>query len=182
MRDARGQDPLGFTFVLGGARSGKSAFAQGLALNSHGPRVYLATAEALDAEMAGRIAEHRLSRGDGWLTIEEPLDLTGRIMKMEMELGSGVVLIDCITLWITNLMAAGRADEEILKEVNGLAKACTHIPASVVMVSNEVGGGIVPENALARRFRDIAGAANQKLAAAASAAYLLAAGIPLRLK
>ncbi|MBI5886190.1 MAG: bifunctional adenosylcobinamide kinase/adenosylcobinamide-phosphate guanylyltransferase, partial [Deltaproteobacteria bacterium] len=122
MRDARGDGPHGFTFVLGGARSGKSAFAQGLALKAGSPRVYLATAEALDAEMAGRIAAHRLSRGDGWLTIEEPLDLTGRIMKME--LGSGVMLIDCITLWITNLMAAGRTDEEILKEVDGLVAAC----------------------------------------------------------
>jgi len=168
----------GFTFVLGGARSGKSAFAQSLALDSPAPRVYLATAEALDAEMRERIAAHRSTRGDGWITIEEPLDLAGRITKLD----TGSVLIDCITLWITNLMTAGRADAEILKAVDGLACAAAQTSVRVIMVSNEVGGGIVPENALARRFRDIAGTTNQRLAAASSAAYLLAAGIPMKLK
>lgn len=182
MQDERGKDPSEFTFVIGGARSGKSAFAQGLALKAQGPRVYLATAEPLDAEMAERIAVHRLSRGDGWITIEEPLDPASRIIELKMELGSGVVLIDCITLWITNLLGAGRSDSQILNAVDGLVRACGHTAARVVMVSNEVGNGIVPENALARRFRDIAGAANQRLAAASDAAYLLAAGIPLRLK
>lgn len=172
------QNEKKFTFVLGGARSGKSGFAQRLAQQLPTPRVYLATAEPLDTEMKDRIATHRQARGDGWTTVEETLDLAGLVLKAT----GGVILIDCITLWITNLMGAGRSDAEILTAVDGLAKACNGSQASVIMVSNEVGHGIVPENSLGRRFRDAAGAANQRLARMAVEVYLMAAGIPMKIK
>lgn len=179
MRQGKQTETRGrFAFVLGGARSGKSSFALRLAEQAPAPWVYLATAQALDAEMTERIASHRLSRGDGWDTIEDPLDPARRVAGRD----SGVVLIDCITLWITNLLCAGRMDSEIFSHVDALALACSRSQASVVIVSNEVGAGIVPENALSRRFRDIAGTANQRLAAVADDVWLVTAGIPLRLK
>lgn len=167
-----------FSFVIGGARSGKSAFALELAQQACAPWVYLATAEALDAEMTDRIAKHRLARGSEWITIEDPLD-PGRHIA---ECGSGAVLVDCITLWLTNLICAGRMDAEISSDVDALAQVCAGSKASVVIVSNEVGAGIVPEAAISRRFRDVAGAANQKLAAAAQDVWLVTAGIPMKLK
>lgn len=172
------QNKKKITFIIGGARSGKSGFAQRLAQHLPMPWVYLATAEPLDAEMKDRIATHRQARGDGWTTVEEPLDFTGQVLKAT----TGVILIDCITLWITNLMGAGRSDAEISAAVDGLATTCNGTRASVIMVSNEVGHGIVPENPLGRRFRDAAGATNQRLAVAADEVYLMAAGIPMKIK
>ncbi|OGQ57141.1 MAG: bifunctional adenosylcobinamide kinase/adenosylcobinamide-phosphate guanylyltransferase [Deltaproteobacteria bacterium RIFCSPLOWO2_02_FULL_53_8] len=167
-----------FALVLGGARCGKSGFAQRLAEQSQPPWVYLATAQPLDIEMTERIAAHRLSRDGRWATVEDPLTPGQRIMEID----DGVALIDCVTLWITNLLCAGRLDAEILADVDGLALASSGSRASVIIVSNEVGAGIVPENGLARRFRDLAGTANQRLAAAADDVWLVTAGIPLKLK
>jgi len=165
--------------VLGGARSGKSRFALGLAAAAPGPRAYLATAEALDDEMRERIARHREERGGDWTTVEEPLDLPGRLAKLAA--GHGAVIVDCLTLWVSNLLHADPAGAEA--RFDDLVAA---LPAAggakVVLVANEVGMGIVPENPLARRFRDLAGRLNQQVAAAAGEVHLVVAGIPLRVK
>ncbi|MBI5642791.1 MAG: bifunctional adenosylcobinamide kinase/adenosylcobinamide-phosphate guanylyltransferase [Deltaproteobacteria bacterium] len=168
----------GFTFVLGGARSGKSEFALKKAESFPGPRVYLATAEAKDAEMDERIKKHKEGRRHDWVTIEEPVD----VIKIIEGAKEGVILIDCLTLWITNLMVAGAADGEISSASERLAAACRDSAARVVAVSNEVGMGIVPEGQLARRFRDVAGFANQRMAENASDVWFVAAGIPLKMK
>ena len=163
------------TLVLGGARSGKSRFAEGLARERSGPRTYLATAEAFDEEMRQRIAKHREDRaGDGWQTIEASLDPAAVIAGAE-----GLVLMDCVTVWLGNLMHHGK---DIRAAVAGLCDALAATHAEVILVSNEVGLSIVPENAMARRFRDEQGFANQRLAEVAGAAYFIAAGLPLRLK
>jgi len=162
------------TLVLGGARSGKSRFAEGL-----GQRVarktYIATAEAVDDEMRERIARQRSSRGGGWATVEAPLDLAGALG----ETGNGFVLVDCLTVWLGNLMHHGR---DIKAEVDGLCAALAGIGHEVVLVSNEVGLSIVPENEMARRFRDEQGLMNQRIAALADEVYFVAAGLPLALK
>jgi adenosylcobinamide kinase / adenosylcobinamide-phosphate guanylyltransferase len=162
------------TLVLGGARSGKSRFAEGLARQHGGPRSYIATAEAFDAEMTQRIARHREQRaGDGWLTLEAPLD-PAAVLPQE-----GLVLLDCVTVWLGNLMHHGR---DLPSEVAKLCAALEACPAEVILVSNEVGLSIVPENAMARRFRDEQGLANQALAAIAGSVYVMVAGLPLKLK
>jgi adenosylcobinamide kinase/adenosylcobinamide-phosphate guanylyltransferase len=165
------------TLVLGGARSGKSRFAENLVTATPGPRVYLATGEAGDPEMAARIRHHRERRGEGWSTVEEPLDLTGALHRAAGE--GATILVDCLTLWISNLMAAGR---DVAAETEQLVAALPKISAPIVFVSNEVGLGIVPDNALARAFRDEAGRANQAVAAAADRVYFIAAGLPLVMK
>lgn len=161
--------------VTGGARSGKSALAERLVLGMGGAPVYIATASAGDAEMAARIAAHRARRGDGWRTLEAPQELTRALYATDGE----PRLVDCLTLWLSNLFAAGRDWEA---EGAALVEALARQAAPVVLVTNEVGGGIVPENALARSFRDAAGALNQRIAAAAGEVYLTVAGLPLRLK
>lgn len=163
------------TLVLGGARSGKSDFALGLVERHAGARVYLATAEAGDGEMAARIARHRRRRENGWSTLEEPLDLAAALASA----GGAAVLVDCLTLWVSNLMGAGR---DVERAADALVAALPALTGPVVFVSNEVGSGIVPDNALARAFRDHAGAVNQRVAAAAARVYLVAAGLPLLLK
>ena len=163
------------TLVLGGARSGKSRFAEGLATGHRGRKTYIATAEAFDDEMRERIAHHRLRRGEGWETREAPLDLVVTLQSCE----TGFVLIDCLTLWISNLMHANR---DVGREVASLCAALKKSKARVALVSNEVGLGIVPENALARRFRDEQGLANQRLAEVADEVFFAAAGLPLTLK
>ena len=165
------------TLVLGGARSGKSAYAERLAESQPGACVYLATAEAGDDEMAHRIARHRARRGARWRTVEEPLALAAAVR--EHSRADGAVLVDCLTLWLANLMTAG-LDPEI--EGEGLVEACAGLAGPVVLVANEVGLGIVPDNELAREFRDAAGRLNQRVAAAAARVALLAAGLPLILK
>lgn len=168
-----------FSFVIGGARSGKSAYALGLASSLPGGKVYIATAEALDREMEERIRRHREERGAEWETIEEKKRLGEKVIAT----GPGrVVVIDCLTLWITNLLSAGLSDREILDEAGALARACRESGSDVIAVSNEVGLGIVPENALARRFRDLSGAVNKEMASLADQVWLVAAGIPLKLK
>ena len=175
------RDKKNFVFVIGGARSGKSSFALELAGSSTpaGKRAYIATAEALDSEMAERIEEHKRTRGEGWITIEEPLEVEKAITG---DLGFAVILIDCLTLWLTNLIGEGYEDGEVMKGVEGLASACAKSGALVIAVSNEVGLGLVPENPLARRFRDLAGRANQFFSAKADEVYLVTAGIPLKIK
>lgn len=163
------------SLVLGGARSGKSRFAESLASRTPGPRRYIATAEAFDDEMRERISLHRHQRGDGWDTVEAPLDLAAALAAP----GTGFVLVDCITIWLNNLICHER---DVAAAVAGLCAVLPDIAADVVLVSNEVGLGIVPDNALARRFRDAQGLANQRLAAAADEVYFIAAGLPLRLK
>lgn len=165
------------TLILGGARSGKSRFAEELAQAAPGRRIYIATAEALDDEMGQRIAHHRLQRGDGWQTVECPLALADAITAHAAP--DVVVLVDCLTLWLSNLMMA---DADIAAECGRLADAISAAPGTLLLVSNEVGQGIVPDNALARRFRDEAGRLNQAIARIADAVWFVTAGIPTRLK
>jgi len=168
------------TLVLGGARSGKSRYGEGLieASLTDGQRaVYLATAEAGDAEMTARIAEHKQRRGRAWLTVEEPLDLAGAIARHARP--ASPVLVDCLTLWLSNVMAA---DRDAGAEIAGLTAALGGAAGPLVLVSNEVGQGIVPANAMARFFADNAGRMNQAVAAAAGRVVLMSAGLPLILK
>lgn len=168
-------------FITGGARSGKSAFAQSLAETAGGPLLYVATATVEDAEMADRVALHRQQRGPRWNLLEEPYDLPGRLPAAAT--GHGAVLLDCVTLWLTNLFLAAEEDNErVLAEVERFCAVLPTLPAPLYLVSNEVGAGIVPENRMARLFRDLAGGANRRLAAAADEAYLVVAGLPLKLK
>ncbi len=166
------------TLVLGGARSGKSAHAERLALRAGGEPVYIATAEAHDDEMAERIARHRADRkGRGWTTVEEPLDLAGAIGR-EARPGRSL-LVDCLTLWLSNIMLAGRDPSD---EQAALVTALGGAAAPVVLVSNEVGLGLVPETPLGRAFRDAQGRLNQAIAARADRVVFVAAGLPLILK
>jgi adenosylcobinamide kinase/adenosylcobinamide-phosphate guanylyltransferase len=175
-------NPPALTLVTGGARSGKSRYAEGLidaAAGAHDgtKRTYVATAEAGDAEMASRIAEHQARRGAHWTTIEVPFDLCDGLRRANAN--GGPVLVDCLTIWLSNLMAAER---DIEAETAALTTTLASLDCSVVLVSNEVGLGIVPDNALARRFRDHAGRLNQAVAAAADRVVFVAAGLPLILK
>ena len=166
------------TLVLGGARAGKSRHAEAM-IEASGVQaaVYIATAEAGDVEMATRIAAHRARRGGLWHTVEAPLDL-GEAVAASAEPGRPI-LIDCLTLWLSNLMHAGADSDEA---ADRLVEALDGLPCPVVMVANEVGLGIVPDNALAREFRDLAGRLNQRIAARAERVVFLAAGLPLLLK
>lgn len=162
---------------LGGARSGKSRIAQETAETAPGELVYVATGQALDDEMADRIARHRADRGPRWRTIECPIDLAATIAAEGRE--GRILLVDCLTLWLSNLMFAER---DIAAASARLVAALAGSRATVMLVSNEVGLGIVPENALARRFRDEAGRLNQVIAAAADEVFLVAAGLTLKMK
>ena len=164
------------TFVLGGAASGKSLYAESLVTGTGAPRVYIATGEAWDDEMRAKIAAHVDQRGPGWRTIEAPLDLAPALASVaEQE----VALLDCATMWMSNqMMAENDLDTETARLLDAL-QACK---GKVVVVSNEVGMGIVPENALARRFRDTQGRLNKRLAAAADTVLFVAAGLPLTMK
>ena len=165
------------TLVLGGARSGKSSFAERIAVAHPRGCAYLATAEIGDAEMAERVRKHQARRAAHWRTVEVPLEL-GAAIVAETEQGAAV-LVDCLTLWLSNLMAAGRDPEA---ETEGLIRALGQAGGPVVFVSNEVGLGIVPDNALARAFRDHAGRMNQRLAEVSNTVFFVAAGLPLQLK
>ena len=168
------------TLVLGGARSGKSAFAEALVARSGLTPVYLATSDPADAahdpEMTERIAHHRARRGDAWETVEEPLAIASAIAARTAD---DAVLVDCLTLWLSNLM---HAERDLPAETDGLVRSLDRTSATVVLVTNEVGQGIVPENALARRFRDEAGRLNQRIAEAVPNVVLVAAGLPPPLK
>jgi len=163
--------------LLGGARSGKSRLAQARAETLAGELIYLATGQALDTEMTERIARHRADRGPRWRTVEAPLDLPGAIAS---ERGANrVVLVDCLTLWLSNLMLG---EHDIPAATARLLDAISGQSGTVLLVSNEVGLGIVPENALARRFRDEAGRLNQAIAQAADEVSFVAAGLAIRMK
>lgn len=163
------------TLVTGGARSGKSHLAEGLARQTGLPRRYLATAQAFDAEMAERIARHRQDRGAGWDTVEAPFDLAPALAA-----GAGhVTLVDCATLWLTNHLLAGH---DLAAETAALLVALQAAPGPVIVVTNEVGWGIVPDTALSRRFRDEQGRLNQRLAQAAGLVVAVLSGLPLVLK
>ena len=165
------------TLVLGGARSGKSRFAEKLASEIEGPRVYIATAEARDEEMAARIKRHRDDRGDTWITYEETLNIAELIQRISSD--HPVMLVDCLTLWLSNLM---EQDLDPEKMVDALVASSRGNGSNIIFVSNEVGLGIVPNNALARTFRDEAGRMNARLAEAADIVYFVAAGLPLKMK
>ena len=161
--------------LLGGARSGKSRIAQARAEARSGALVYLATGEALDAEMADRIAKHRAERGARWRTVEVPLELPEAIRQEN----GRVVLVDCLTLWLSNLLLG---EHDVAAATGHLLAALEDAGGTVLLVSNEVGMGIVPENALARRFRDEAGRLHQQVATVATEVSLVAAGLMLRMK
>jgi len=165
------------TLILGGARSGKSRHGEGLIEKLAPPWAYIATAQALDAEMTTRIAEHQSRRGRNWSTIEAPLELTQALLDVEQS--SRPVLVDCLTLWLSNLMGAGK---DIAEETDALTATLAATTVPVIIISNEVGQGIVPDNALARQFRDQAGWLNQTIAGVADNVTFVAAGLPLSLK
>ena len=171
--------PEPVTLVLGGAASGKSAFAQQLAEQHPGSLLYVATAAIGDQEMAARVARHRQQRGARWHTLEEPRALTA---VAPAAAGCGAVLIDCVTLWLTNLLLAHQNTERVQEEVEAFIATLEQLSAPLYLVSNEVGQGIVPDNPLARTFRDLAGNINQRLAGRADRVWLVTAGIPLKLK
>ena len=163
------------TFVIGGARSGKSRYAESLIAALPPPWNYVATAEAADSEMTARISAHRERRGANWRTIEAPRELQAALAAC----GAGPVLVDCLTLWLSNLMLA---EMEIEQEIEKLEAALAAAAAPVVVVANEVGLGIVPSFPLGRRFRDMQGILNQRIAARADRVVLMVAGLPLALK
>jgi len=165
------------TLVLGGARSGKSRFAEQLAADSGLIRHYIATGQAWDDEMRARIAQHQNDRGDNFVTHEQPLDLVGALR--EIDAPDICVLVDCLTLWVTNLMLAER---DMPTEFSALCAQIQASRARTIFVSNEVGLGIVPDNRMAREFRDRAGRLHQMVAACAGDVYFIAAGLPLKMK
>lgn len=164
------------TLVIGGARSGKSTFAESLVTATARPRRYIATAEAWDDEMRARIAQHLQDRGSDWTTVEAPLDLAAALADARED---EAVLLDCATLWLTNHLLA---DHDLEREAALLIASLLTCKAPVVVVSNEVGLGIVPDNALSRRFRDAQGRLNQRLAQSADLVVTVIAGLPLVLK
>ena len=163
--------------VLGGQRSGKSRFAEKLVAESGARPFYIATATAGDNEMADRIAAHRHRRGDQWTTIEEPLELAAAIERADGE--RTAILVDCLSLWLSNLIEVGRQVDE---ESEALCGVLARVAVPVVIVSNEVGSGIIPANALARRYADALGTLNQSVAASVGRVVFMAAGLPLVVK
>ena len=164
------------TFVIGGAASGKSRYAESLCISSSLERVYLATSQVYDAEMAAKVSKHVAQRGAGWRTIEAPVDLAPTLTEAK---AGEVVLLDCLTLWLTNVILG---DYDLPKETARLLSALDACNAAVVVVSNEVGQGIVPDNALSRKFRNAQGQLNQTIAARADDVVAVMAGLPLALK
>lgn len=164
------------TFLLGGARSGKSRRAQKLAEQAASKRLYIATAEPLDEEMSRRIARHQADRGDGWRTVEAALDL---VPAIDAGAEDEAVVVDCLTLWLSNLMHYGRTLES---DTDRLCDALSSVDLPVFLVSNEIGLGLVPETPLGRDFRDAQGRLNQRVAEVCDVVEFVAAGLPLRLK
>ena len=167
---------MAIILITGGARSGKSVRAEMRALGFPGKPIYIATAEPLDAEMRDRIARHRARRGNDWFERETPLELVAALHETD---GGGARLVDCLTLWLSNLL---HADRDWVKDAESLADALTRQKSAVVLVTNEVGLGIVPDNALARQFRDAAGILNQTIAHVADEVEFMVAGLPMRVK
>lgn len=165
--------------VTGGARSGKSNYALASAMSGR-KRAFIATATACDAEMAERIAKHRLERADGFLTIEEPLDLAGALRSLPA--GTDAVIVDCLTVWMGNLMHHHGAAEQTFPQVVEFLKAIRNVSCDLLIVTNEVGMGLVPDNEMGRNFRDMAGRLNAQVAQIADVVVLLVSGIPLTIK
>lgn len=167
-------------FIIGGARSGKSGYALELGSRIPGRKVFIATAEAYDEEMKDRISLHQKTRSSEWATIEEPVELCKRLQ----ETGSlyDVVIVDCLTLWLSNMLCREKASKHIRAEIEQLTSVLKDVSCNIIIVSNEVGLGIVPDNKLARIFRDLGGWMNQRLAAAADDVYLVTCGIPMKIK
>jgi adenosylcobinamide kinase / adenosylcobinamide-phosphate guanylyltransferase len=170
------------TLITGGSRSGKSSHAIVLATSDRAAtrRYFIATAEALDDEMRARISHHQATRPASFITVEEPIDLQAAIGALAGN--ADVAVLDCLTLWVSNLMGKGLDDSEILAQTDALAVALRQAPFPIIVVTDEVGWGIVPENPIARRFRDLLGWTNQKIAQVADRVLLMAAGYPLHLK
>ena len=166
-------------FVTGGARSGKSTFALQKASSLAGDAVsFIATAEALDTEMSERIERHKLERNPNWQTLEEALEIELALERATHNL----VVLDCVALWVSNMLLVGISEAAMLERAGAFITSATRLEKTVIVVSNEVGLGIVPDNALARDYRDALGRVNQTFAAASSEAYLLVSGLELRLK
>jgi adenosylcobinamide kinase/adenosylcobinamide-phosphate guanylyltransferase len=166
--------------ITGGCRSGKSRFALDYANQHFSKKLYLATCEALDEEMAQRIEHHKKMRGPEWRTVEEPIDIVDQIGLHGT--GVEVILLDCLTLWLSNLLIKWDDDLRIIEETERLINAMKQSQPAFLIVSNEAGMGIVPADPLSRRFRDLSGMANQKMAEAAHTAILMVSGIPVFLK
>ena len=168
------------TFVIGGCRSGKSGHAQALAEEIEGKKLYLATCVPHDDEMQARVRLHQQQRGDQWETLEEPLDIAKAIAFAGRDYS--VILVDCLTLWISNLLLSPEEDADLESACQELIESLQSARCPVILVSNEVGAGIVPENELARRYRDQAGWVNQQIAAAVDRVICMVAGIPVTIK
>jgi adenosylcobinamide kinase / adenosylcobinamide-phosphate guanylyltransferase len=166
--------------ITGGCRSGKSRFALDYANQHFSKKIYLATCEALDEEMGQRIEHHKKMRSPEWQTIEEPIEIVNKIRRYGDEVD--VILLDCITLWLSNLLMRRKNDLDIMDEVNRLIDTINQGQTSLILVSNEVGMGIVPADPLSRRFRDLSGMANQKIAEVVNTVILTVSGIPIFLK
>jgi len=167
-------------FITGGCRSGKSRYALDYANRHFSKKLYLATGEVLDEEMARRVENHKKARGPEWQTVEEPIKVAEKISQYEDR--TEVVLVDCLTLWLSNLLLRWDDESKIMVEVDRLAAAAEESRATSIIVSNEVGMGIVPDNPLGRRFRDLSGMANQKIAATADTVIYMVTGIPMFLR
>jgi adenosyl cobinamide kinase/adenosyl cobinamide phosphate guanylyltransferase len=169
---------MGLTFLVGGSRSGKSRLAQAMAARTERPVVVIATAEAGDDEMAARIGRHRADRPPGWTTFEEPIDLDRALRSAAPD---AFVVIDCLTLWVSNLLGRELTDDDVAIRADAAAELAAAHPGGAVAVSNEVGMGVVPANAMARRYADLLGRVNATWAAAADRPFLVVAGrtIPL---
>jgi adenosylcobinamide kinase/adenosylcobinamide-phosphate guanylyltransferase len=171
----------GCMLVVGGAKSGKSRFAMDACNALDRKRIFLATAQALDREMEERILRHRAERGPSWLTVEEPIEIASTIRTMDNQ--DTVILVDCLTLWLNNLfMKYGDEGEKIGRNIDDLVGKLSDVRGAVVVVSNEVGMGVVPENELSRRYRDTAGLLNQRVAGVADKVIAILAGQPLVVK
>ena len=166
--------------ITGGCRSGKSRFALDYANRHFSKKLYLATCEALDEEMAQRIEHHKKMRGPEWQTVEEPVEIVKIIKQFENK--ADVILLDCITLWLSNLLTRQKGDSVIMDEVSRLIVTLEQTPPSLIIVSNEVGMGIVPADQLSRRFRDLSGTTNQNIAEVVNTVILMVSGIPIFLK
>lgn len=168
-------------FVTGGARSGKSSYAQQLAERHKGKLLYIAPARVEDDEMAARIEQHQQARGERWLLLEEPLWLSDKLPDATS--GKGALLLDCVTLWLSNLyFHFHEKSGPVLAEVDRFIELAWQLSEPLYLVSNELGSSVVPENRLARQFRDLNGIVNQRLAAAADQAWLVVSGLPVKLK
>ena len=173
---------MSLIFITGGARSGKSNLAVKLAEKLKGKAAFIATAQAGDDEMADRISKHKSSRPEDWITFEEPIDITSVIVKAQ---NYKVIIVDCLTILVSNLMLDNNFinnDNEIFSRIVKLSEVSKKFDGTIIIVSNEVGMGIVPDNPLARRFRDLAGRANQIIAESAHEVYVCFSGIPVKIK